>query len=457
MLADSLAAAPPDDSPSRYDSGSLDLIRVRHTFIETVDASGTLDAEPGPPPGLTLERAVTWPRGSAPPGLAEREDAAEDGAAKDDASEAGSDDSEERDTVPPLSAENQFPNTYNSMSTPEDVPGGLAAALLGPSSPPDLAPNPLELSRVETPDEHFFPRYRPGEPAFVRANNRQTAADAHSGGFQQGVPAPVGLGGGWNSYVQVQAVSVGPPVHPEEASRCDPVPAPPPESPQGIAGESGPRCIPPAPANAPRLDAAATPAIAPAASVGGASSSADSRRRSAADGRPDEPRANAAQAPNGVGLHLEPSSASSNQRVWWNVRASTLESNDKDVVSQQFALNVGDEGPVNFKLGLYPKVSSDARGGASFRRAKGKGRVTLMCIDSVRTHTVLKFLIAVGPKAARPEDEGFASPRGPVTHDFFERKFASLPTGSDEWDFRKAKDPSTESFTVCLQILPASD
>ncbi|CAK0881222.1 unnamed protein product [Prorocentrum cordatum] len=247
----------------------------------------------------------------------------------------------------------------------------------------------------------------------------------------------------------VQAVSVGPFGHsPVEAlSRCDPTPAPPtaaPAVPAGLAGAAGPRCPPPA--NAPRLEQ--PPADDPAAGLapraapegGAASSSAGSRAP-----------AHAERAPAPLGLQRELSGASEiHRKVRWTVHAKTLTANDKDIVSQPFELNVGVEGPVNFKLGLYPRVSSDARGGASFRRAKGKGRVTLMCTDP-RTQTKLQFRIAVGSESSEGQQ-----PRGPVTHDFFEKRVAELPTGSDEWDFKKVVDASTDTFTVCLEILPAS-
>ncbi|CAK0881219.1 unnamed protein product, partial [Prorocentrum cordatum] len=69
------------DLPSR-------IISARNTFIETLDASGTLDAscelDPTPPPGLILERSLTWPTRRSSGAEADR-----------DGSERGSENSED--------------------------------------------------------------------------------------------------------------------------------------------------------------------------------------------------------------------------------------------------------------------------------------------------------------------------------------------------------------------------
>jgi hypothetical protein len=131
------------------------------------------------------------------------------------------------------------------------------------------------------------------------------------------------------------------------------------------------------------------------------------------------------------------------------VRAEVLDSRDRDILSQPFELNVG--GLVSFKLGLYPKAAANGDS-LSFKRAKGKGVVMLRCTDSVRTQTKVQFRIAVD---SAPSENPLHS--DPVIHDFFEKPIAYLPAGLDEWNFKTKVHTSTDSFSVCLDILTASD
>jgi hypothetical protein len=183
--------------------------------------------------------------------------------------------------------------------------------------------------------------------------------------------------------------------------------------------------------------------LPPAAPEGDANSSVD---------RHQQARAAQALAP---GLQRDLNCRGDIHRVRWNVRATELSSTNKEIVSLPFVLNVG--GPVNFRLILYPKVGDtvrniERRGHTSFRGSKGKGGVMLKCTDPVSTQTKVKFRIVVGSAASKNQQ-----PRDPVTHDFFEKAIAHLPTGSDEWNFKKVLNEPAETFTVCLEILPASD
>merc|ERR1719191_333026 len=58
-------------------------------------------------------------------------------------------------------------------------------------------------------------------------------------------------------------------------------------------------------------------------------------------------------------------------RINWTVSATKLRSADKNAVSPPFELSFG--GPYSstkFKLMLFPKVSSEGKGGSSFRKSK---------------------------------------------------------------------------------------
>jgi len=67
-------------------------------------------------------------------------------------------------------------------------------------------------------------------------------------------------------------------------------------------------------------------------------------------------------------------------RINWTVDARKLRGNDKQAVSPPFELSFGPGHPsVTFKMMIYPKVSSENKGGASFKKAKGKGSIQLKC------------------------------------------------------------------------------
>ncbi|CAK0897110.1 unnamed protein product [Prorocentrum cordatum] len=327
------------------------------------------------------------------------------------------------------------------------------------------------------------------QPGAAQSAARGSSLVAPQQSVAQGPYCGVGVGAAAATAAAAVPYYGPPPAWPPPQSGPPPVPAP--EEPAGAAGagEPGPRRLPPAgtpprfpPADAPPCPsreawtapglgqgwaesdapgpelppagaAAAAASAAPggaqrplAASEGGAAGPPGPRReaqapilrpapglrRGWAESSPERPPAGAA-------------AAGAAGALWWTVHAKTLSSTDKDVVSQPFELDVA--GPVHFKLGLFPRSTCDARLNASFRRAKGRGRVTLMCTDPVRARTRVQFRIAVGSASSESQE-----PRGPVTHDFFENRVAGLPTGSDEWDFKKIADASTETFTVLLEV-----
>merc|ERR1719352_352083 len=79
------------------------------------------------------------------------------------------------------------------------------------------------------------------------------------------------------------------------------------------------------------------------------------------------------------GLLARPMTAAGCTHVHWAVPSKKLESQDKQIVSQKFLVEVPGQGPTPFKLVLYPKATNDGKHGAGFKKAKGKGRVVLKC------------------------------------------------------------------------------
>mmetsp|Transcript_55182 Transcript_55182/g.172429 ORF Transcript_55182/g.172429 Transcript_55182/m.172429 type:complete len:554 (-) Transcript_55182:145-1806(-) len=139
--------------------------------------------------------------------------------------------------------------------------------------------------------------------------------------------------------------------------------------------------------------------------------------------------------------------------VSWTVDARKLKASDKVAVSPAFQVPTA---PGNFRMMLLPKVVDDRKGGASFKRAKGKGLVQVKCeenLEDPRGGTVaLRLSVrSGGPEAESPERQ--EPPRGPITHDFAEKGIFGLPRGQEEWDFGKIVNGS-QTFVVCLDVLP---
>jgi len=139
--------------------------------------------------------------------------------------------------------------------------------------------------------------------------------------------------------------------------------------------------------------------------------------------------------------------ASSIYRVRWTVDARKLKTKDREAASPTFELTCGV--PMQFKMVIHPRKVEDARGGASFKKAQGRGSVQLRILTGVEASSkaVVTFRIAVGSPLRQEK------PRGPVRHDFAERPICGLPAGIEEWDFQKVIDKTTQTFVVCLEVL----
>jgi len=142
-------------------------------------------------------------------------------------------------------------------------------------------------------------------------------------------------------------------------------------------------------------------------------------------------------------------------RVQWIVDARKLKVKDKVAVSPPFELCKGVPG--TFRIMLYPTVVSDRKGGASFKKAKGKGSVQIKCespLDDVYDGIVTLRILVCGLQQVDSGAE--EAPRGPVQHNFADSGVCSLPKDQEEWDFGKATDEETQNFVVLLEVLDPS-
>eukprot|EP00927_Polykrikos_kofoidii_P073613 TRINITY_DN69630_c0_g1_i1.p1 TRINITY_DN69630_c0_g1~~TRINITY_DN69630_c0_g1_i1.p1 ORF type:complete len:452 (+),score=60.57 TRINITY_DN69630_c0_g1_i1:72-1427(+) len=145
-------------------------------------------------------------------------------------------------------------------------------------------------------------------------------------------------------------------------------------------------------------------------------------------------------------------------RVRWNVDARKLKVKDKVAVSPSFEFN--DDIPGTFRMMLLPTAVSERKGGASFKKAKGKGSVHVKCESSLDDVHDRILAITFSLRGLNEDDSHctddvprqLTAPRGPVMHNFKDSGMCSLPKDQEEWDFGKATDDETQSFVVLLEI-----
>ena len=133
-------------------------------------------------------------------------------------------------------------------------------------------------------------------------------------------------------------------------------------------------------------------------------------------------------------------------RIHWTVDARILKTSDREKVSPPFEVSM-DGKEIQFKMCLRPSLTSESRGGASFRKAKGKGTVDLRCLSEIdpRRSCAMIFRVAIG--------KGSESHKVSQTmkHDFSQKPICQLE-GEDEWDFKSVTDDDTQTFVIVLEV-----
>lgn len=130
-------------------------------------------------------------------------------------------------------------------------------------------------------------------------------------------------------------------------------------------------------------------------------------------------------------------------RFRWNLEESLLRKSDREKVSPPLELDVGGI-TCSFKMVVKPKEVSDGRGGRSFKKAKGKGTIEVLCAD--QRGISMKFVVAVGKSGA----SSFTEQSMPIEHDFENKHICSIP---NEFDFQAAVDETLQQFCVSLQVM----
>jgi hypothetical protein len=132
--------------------------------------------------------------------------------------------------------------------------------------------------------------------------------------------------------------------------------------------------------------------------------------------------------------------------VRWPVDARKLRTKDRQIISPSFEVFPG----AAFRLMIKPRVAGDRKGQAGFHKARGQGSVDLKFMEGAVSAPKFGFRISVGSGAHA------AAPRGPVYHDFDTSTVCGLPKCEEDWDFRSAVDPASQTFLISLEVAPSS-
>lgn len=97
---------------------------------------------------------------------------------------------------------------------------------------------------------------------------------------------------------------------------------------------------------------------------------------------------------------------------------------------------------VPFKLILHPSAQT-----GGFRKAKGKGTITLKCNTALQANVpaIMRFWLGI----ANNPHSGGETFRGPFTHDFSQSSSLSMP---DVWNFKDFVDNHTQKLWVFLKV-----
>jgi hypothetical protein len=132
------------------------------------------------------------------------------------------------------------------------------------------------------------------------------------------------------------------------------------------------------------------------------------------------------------------------RRLSWTIEKAgdMLKSKDQVRISPSIDVPLGEGQSAKFKLMLRPKISSECRGGACFRGAKGQCYVEIKCEEGQDVIGNTQFSFWVGEQKLR----------GPIEHNFSSDVVARLPKEIELWNVKESIG-QTPRLVVGAEIL----
>eukprot|EP00435_Cladocopium_sp_Y103_P020502 s853_g5.t1 len=124
--------------------------------------------------------------------------------------------------------------------------------------------------------------------------------------------------------------------------------------------------------------------------------------------------------------------------VRWKVDARKLESQEKQILSPEFELQLPGLGSKPFRIMILAKETK-GKGGRGFIKAGGKGRLFVKCETSSLTQArPISFRVSVGPNVVES--------KGPLRHLFTDQPCCPLQESNEDWDLQPAVDKASKRF-----------
>lgn len=133
------------------------------------------------------------------------------------------------------------------------------------------------------------------------------------------------------------------------------------------------------------------------------------------------------------------------EMVRWKVDARKLDSQEKQILSPEFELQLPGLGLKPFRIMILAKETK-GKGGRGFVKAGGKGRLFVKCeTSSLAQARAMAFRVSVGPATVES--------KGPLWHLFTEQPCCPLQDSNEDWDLPPAVDKVARRFEVTLEVL----
>lgn len=135
------------------------------------------------------------------------------------------------------------------------------------------------------------------------------------------------------------------------------------------------------------------------------------------------------------------------EQVRWKVDGRKLESQEKQMLSPEFELDLPKVGPTPFRLMILAKETR-GKGCRGFLKAKGCGRLFIKCGSSSLPEGIqpMGFRVTVGAGSS-------AEIKAVAAHEFSEHPCCPLQKDKETWDLLVAIDEATKRFEVLVEVL----
>ncbi|CAJ1407867.1 unnamed protein product [Effrenium voratum] len=131
--------------------------------------------------------------------------------------------------------------------------------------------------------------------------------------------------------------------------------------------------------------------------------------------------------------------------IRWKVDARKLESQEKQMLSPEFELNLPGLTPKPFRIMILAKETK-GKGGRGFVKAGGRGRLFIKCETSSLPPSMRQIAFRVTVPGAAAES------KGPWWHQFTEQPVCPLQGSKEDWDLQSKVDKVTRRFEVMVEV-----